>query len=163
VTFTTSEDFDRGTLFNVNTTAVQDELWLNPADEIETFPFIWISNSADGTISRFDTRTGVEVGRYRTGPNSSTNPSRVSVTPDGDAWVANRNDNATIWGNAVKILGDGFVDRNGNGVVDTCIDLNGDGYITGSEILPWDANGDGHPDDERIALVLHAGRDRANP
>ncbi len=54
-------------------------------------------------------------------------------------------------------------DRNGNGVMDTCQDLNGDGYITENEILPWDANRDGQPDDERIAMVVHAGRDRNNP
>ncbi|MCY2987768.1 MAG: putative Ig domain-containing protein [Planctomycetota bacterium] len=160
--FTTTEDFQFGTFFNVNTD-FPDELQLNAAGEIQTFPFIWIANSGEGTVSRFDTRTGQEIGRYRTGATSATDPSRICVTPDGDAWVANRGDNATIWGNAVKILNTGFIDRNGNGVVDTCQDLNGDGYITGDEVLPWDANGDGQPDDERIALVVHAGRNPTNP
>ncbi len=160
--YTTSEDFLTGRLFNVNATEVPDELRLNPAGEIQTYPFIWIANSGEGTLSRFDTRTGVEIGRYRTGADAAVDPSRICVTPDGDAWVANRGDDATLWGNAVKVLREGFVDRNGNGVVDTCQDLDGDGYITGSEILPWDANGDGQPDDERIAMVIHAGRSRTN-
>jgi hypothetical protein len=54
VTFTTTDDFLSGTLFNVNVTDFPDELRLNPPDEIQTFPFIWISNSAEGTVSRFD-------------------------------------------------------------------------------------------------------------
>ena len=163
VVFATSDDFLAGELFNVNVTEVPDELRLDPPGEVDTFPFIWIANSGEGTISRFDTRTGREVGRYATGPAFNTDPSRIVVTPDGDAWVANRGDNSTIWGNAVKILRESFVDRNGNGLLDTCQDLNDDGYITGGEILPWDTNGDGQPDDERIALVVHAGRDRNNP
>ncbi|WP_337175299.1 putative Ig domain-containing protein [Paludisphaera sp.] len=152
VTFTTSEDFLLGDLFNLDAVEVQGQIQLLPGGETVTYPFIWVSNSAEGTVSRFDTRTGQEVGRYRTG-GTGNDPSRVAVTGSGDAWVANRGGAGTV----VKILLDGFIDRNGNGVVDTSRDLDGDGRITGQEILPWDANGDGQPDDERIAMVLTIG------
>ncbi|MCA9257928.1 MAG: cadherin-like domain-containing protein, partial [Planctomycetales bacterium] len=94
----------------------------------------------------------------------------------GDVWVANRGaagsdlypstapvqtPNAPT-GNVIKILHTGFIDRNGNGVMDTSKDLNNDGQIDATEIMPWDANNDGQPDDERIALVIHAGRDNAD-
>jgi RHS repeat-associated protein len=152
VNFTTSEDFLLGTSFNIDATTMQDELQLVPPGEAQTYPFIWISNSAESTVSRLDTQTGKEIGRYRTG-GAGGDPSRIAVTGRGDAWVANRGGTGTV----IKVLFDRFVDRNGNGVVDTCQDLNGDGRITGSEVLPWDANGDGSPDDERIALVVTVG------
>ncbi|MGE3821392.1 MAG: DUF4114 domain-containing protein, partial [Isosphaeraceae bacterium] len=152
VTFTTSEDFLQGTLFNTDATTNQDQIGLLPPGQTQTFPFIWVSNSGEGTVSRFDTRTGQEIGRYRTGPGNY-DPSRIAVTGEGDAWVANRGGPGTV----VKVLLNDFIDRNGNGVVDTCVDLNGDGRITGSEVLAWDANGDGQPDDERISFVVTVG------
>jgi hypothetical protein len=168
VTFTTSEDFLHGTLFNLNVTEVPDELRLNPAGEIQTFPYIWIANSGEGTVSKFDTRTGEELGRYRTGPDSAAtllSPSRTAVTGEGDVWVANRAmvSNSYRQGSVVKILNSGFIDRNGNGAMDTSQDLNNDGRITGAELLPWDADGDGQPDDERIAMVINVGRHRTAP
>jgi streptogramin lyase len=161
VTFTTTADFNVGMLFNVNATDAPDELRIDPPP-LETYPFIWVSNSGEGTVSRFDTRTGRELGRYCTGPSGAAHsPSRTAVDGDGNAWIANRA--FGIQGTVIKVLRTGFIDRNGNGLIDTSRDLNNDGQITGSELLPWDANGDGQPDDERIALVVNAGRDRTNP
>jgi DNA-binding beta-propeller fold protein YncE len=53
------------------------------------FSYIWIANSAQGTVTKIDTREGVELARYRT---SSTpgNPSRTSVNLYGDVAVMNR-------------------------------------------------------------------------
>ncbi|WP_182864853.1 putative Ig domain-containing protein [Rhodopirellula sp. JC639] len=161
--YTTADDFQAGELFNLHADQAAGSIQLNASGGIEILPIIWISNSGDGTVSKFNTETGEELGRYRTGANSATNPSRIAVTGDGAAWVANRGDNTSIPYNAVKILHDGFIDRNGNGVVDTSFDANGDGRISGDEMLPWDANGDGQPDDERIAMTIHAGRNRSNP
>nr|WP_161501616.1 putative Ig domain-containing protein [Rhodopirellula sp. SM50] len=161
--YTTADDFQAGELFNLQADQDAGSIQLNASGGIEILPIIWISNSGDGTVSKFNTETGEELGRYRTGANSATNPSRIAVTGDGAAWVANRGDNTSIPYNAVKILHDGFIDRNGNGVVDTSFDANGDGRISGDEMLPWDANGDGQPDDERIAMTIHAGRNRSNP
>jgi hypothetical protein len=53
---------------------------------LSTFPFAWIANSGEGTVSKIDTQTGVEVARYRTGPNGAADsPSRTAVDADGDA------------------------------------------------------------------------------
>lgn len=175
-TFTTSEDFLAGTLFNTNATDVPDELRLNQASETDFQPFIWIANSGEGTVSKFDTRSGAELGRYQTGPTRNDldaslregwrNPSRTTVTPEGDVWVANRANrtpNQFSQPSIVKVLNQGFIDRNGNGVVDTAQDLNGDGdFADLGEVLPWDVNGDGQPDDERIAHYVPVGRSPTN-
>ena len=52
--------------------------------------YIWIANSAQGTISKIDTQTIVEEGRYAAKP-SGGDPSRTSVNLDGNVAVANRN------------------------------------------------------------------------
>jgi streptogramin lyase len=84
-----------------------------------TFPFIWVANSGEDTISKIDVRTGVELGVYRTrsdgGP--SGNPSRTTVDQDGNVWVGNRNSN-TVVKVGLKEYGQ-CVDRNGNGVIDS--------------------------------------------
>lgn len=97
-----------------------------------TFPYIWIANSGEGTISKLATRdhyrkspqtgeqelvkTGQELGRYRTGPGNG-NPSRTTVDQDGNVWVGNR-DNNTITKVGLFEFGN-CIDRNGNGKIDT--------------------------------------------
>ena len=44
------------------------------------FSYIWIANSVEGTISKIDTQTLVEEGRYIVRPDSNGNPSRTSLT-----------------------------------------------------------------------------------
>jgi hypothetical protein len=61
------------------------------------FSFIWVSNSMQGTTSKIDTQTLVEVGRYITRPDGIGDPSRTSVNLNGDVAVANRS------GGVVKI------------------------------------------------------------
>lgn len=53
------------------------------------FSYIWIGNSPDGTVSKIDTETGLELGRYRASSGSNS-PSRTSVNQYGDVAVANR-------------------------------------------------------------------------
>jgi hypothetical protein len=102
--------------------------------EVE-FSYIWIANSAEGTVSKVDTRTLEEKGRYLTSPNGLGLPSRTSVGADGNVAVANR-------GGATNALGgDGggvtkiyaseqdCPDTNGNGMVDTSTGAN--------DVLPW--------------------------
>ena len=92
--------------------------------------FIWIANSAEGTVSRFNTETFEEEGRYVTGPKgggnrSGNDPSRTSVNSLGDVYVCNRTGNAA---SRVSIL------------KEFCPDTNGDGQITTStdgNPLPW--------------------------
>lgn len=55
------------------------------------FSHIWVADTMQGTVSKIDTRTLVEQGRYRTGPDDGRRPSRTSVSVDGNAMVvANR-------------------------------------------------------------------------
>ena len=58
-------------------------------DEVE-FSYIWVANSAEGTVSKIDTATLTEVGRYIVRPDSAGNPSRTSVNLSGDVAIANR-------------------------------------------------------------------------
>jgi hypothetical protein len=60
------------------------------------FSYIWISNSNEGTISKINTQTLVEEGRYRVRPDSAGNPSRTSVNLNGDVVVANRSGGVTM-------------------------------------------------------------------
>ncbi|NLH73864.1 MAG: hypothetical protein GX456_12490 [Verrucomicrobia bacterium] len=130
--YASGEDFAMGTM--IGTTAGDGMLTLQ--DRSVTRPFIWVPNSNEGTVSKVDTRTGNELGRYRVCPVGVTgNPSRTTIDQYGNCWVANRQS-----GTAVKIglieAGE-YIDRNGNGQADTSRDIDGDGNITGSEILPW--------------------------
>jgi streptogramin lyase len=132
-TYTLNADFDEGTLVGLEHNTVTDQLQLSK--ESTTFPFIWVPNSDEGTVSKYDTVTGKEVARYWTGPNSGGNPSRTTVDIEGSVWFGNRNT-----GTVVKIVspdGGKWVDKNGNGVCDTCQDVNSDGIIESNEVLPW--------------------------
>jgi hypothetical protein len=97
--------------------------------------FIWIANSAQGTVSKIDTRTMTELGRYLTSPNGTGLPSRTSVGTDGSVAVANRG-NATgqlggDGGGVARIFSDVTMcaDKNGNGMVDTSTGAN--------DVKPW--------------------------
>lgn len=133
-TYTTNADFDLGQLAGLEHDTVANQLQPNTLST--TLPFIWVPNSNQGTVSKVDTITGRELGRYRTCPSTLySNPSRTTVDLYGNCWVANRR-----IGTAVKIglLENGqYMDRNNNGKADTSQDLNGDGDITGAELLPW--------------------------
>lgn len=78
--------------------------------------YIWIANSTENTISKVDTRTMVEEGRYYTRPDSGGSPSRTSVSIDGrGVAVANRLGGVTKF----HALHEDCVDTNANGVIDT--------------------------------------------
>ena len=62
--------------------------------EVE-FSYIWIANTHQGTVSKIDTRTMVEEGRYLTGPGFNMQPSRTSVNLEGDVAVLNRTGGVT--------------------------------------------------------------------
>lgn len=59
------------------------------------FSYIWIGNSPQGTVSKIDTETGVELGRYRS-TSGLNSPSRTSVNQYGDVAVGNRGDAGSI-------------------------------------------------------------------
>ncbi|MCA9652595.1 MAG: hypothetical protein KC501_21945 [Myxococcales bacterium] len=88
--------------------------------------YIWVANSAEGTVSKINTSTMVEEGRYLTRPDGNGDPSRTSVNLAGDVAVANR------FGGLVKFRAD----------TSTCVESNGmPGIQTSSgagDVLPWD-------------------------
>jgi hypothetical protein len=59
------------------------------------FSYIWVANSLEGTISKIDTVTLLEEGRYKTRADSVGSPSRTSVNLSGDVAVANRSGGIT--------------------------------------------------------------------
>ncbi|MBI5679399.1 MAG: DUF11 domain-containing protein [Methanobacterium sp.] len=141
--YTTDDDFKKGNLTGLNVS--DNQLQLSNNSSSSNYPFIWVPNSNEGTVSKVNTITGLEIARYRTGPYTYANPSRTTVDLEGSCWVGNRN-----IGSAVKIglfENGGYLDRNNNGIIETSRDLNGDGVImntkdpvTGAdiiEILPW--------------------------
>ncbi|MFO7567089.1 MAG: hypothetical protein R6X02_30875 [Enhygromyxa sp.] len=66
----------------------------NGGDDFE-FSFLWAANSTQGTISKIDTKTVTEVGRYIVRPDSNGSPSRTSVSLSGHVAVANRSGGVT--------------------------------------------------------------------
>lgn len=111
---TASGSYNNGGVMSVGLDLRNDRIQLS--SRRTTFPFIWLSNSGDGTISKLNTETGVELGRYYTGPGYG-NPSRLAVDLNGDVWVANRGNN-TLTKIGLKEAGN-CVDRDGDGTINT--------------------------------------------
>jgi len=89
------------------------------------FSYIWIANSQQNTISKIDTQTLVEKGRYWVRPDSGGSPSRTSVNLSGDVVTASRN------GGFTKFYAQ----------IEDCVESNGVPGIqtsTDSNMLPWD-------------------------
>lgn len=86
--------------------------------ESKTLPYLWAANHAQHSVSKFNTDTEEEEGRFWVGHN----PSRTAVDLDGNAWIGGRDD-----GRLTKILWDSTTcpDRNGNGVIDTSSNVGG--------------------------------------
>jgi hypothetical protein len=62
------------------------------------FTYIWIANSPQGTVSKIDTQTMQEVGRYQVRPQGGGEPSRTSVNLHGDMVIGSRLGGVTkIW------------------------------------------------------------------
>ncbi len=98
-----------------------------PDDQATTFDFIWIANTSQGTVSKINTMTGVEEGRYFTGPNGgSAEPSRTSVNQYGDVAVSNRTIGSTA---KIAALKSKCIDKNNNGTIETSTGPN--------DIKPW--------------------------
>jgi hypothetical protein len=63
----------------------------------EMHSYIWVANSGEGTVSKIDTQSMEEEGRYLAREDAAGSPSRTSVSLTGDVAVANR------WGGITKI------------------------------------------------------------
>ncbi len=88
--------------------------------------YIWVANAGEHTVSKINTETLQEEGRYLTREDGDGDPSRTSVNLAGDVVVANR------YGGVTKFWADEA----------SCEDRNGDGTIQTSsgadDVLPWD-------------------------
>lgn len=91
------------------------------------FSYIWVANSPESTVSKIDTQTVEEVGRFVTKPDLNGNPSRTSVSISGrKVAVANRHGGViAIWANEA----DCDPDQNGAPGLQTSTD---------AVALPWD-------------------------
>lgn len=167
--YTLDADFQQGILFNVNLDT-PDQLGVSTAQA--TFPFLYIANAGDDTVSKINSDTNLEVARYRTffsntSPHGNSGftgpaPSRTAVDSDGNCYVANRGFGSQHPGHdeytqVIKILASGGIDRDGNGSIETStgpadlkdvIDDGANGGIAGDGILQI-----GEFRDERIAWV----------
>ncbi|MFO0561372.1 MAG: MopE-related protein [Polyangiales bacterium] len=93
--------------------------------------YLWVPNTAESTVSKWDANMRREIARYRVGlaageclgrccwDNGCNMTSRTVVDGFGNAWIANRG--FAMQGTVSKIAADtaDCVDRNGNGMIDT--------------------------------------------
>ena len=124
---TEAAEADTGFIFDVN--SGNNDIPVGDCDcgEASEFGFIWIANSPESTVTKIDTETVTETGRYLTRSDADGNPSRTSVSISGRAVaVANRHGGVIkIWANASD-----------------CIESNGMPGLQTSDgagtVLPWD-------------------------
>lgn len=86
---------------------------------------LWVTNHSEGTISKIDTATATEVGRYLAREDGFGSPMTASVAMSGNVAVVNSYSGVT------KIYAD----------ASSCIESNGDAGIqtsTSSTFLPWE-------------------------
>ncbi len=97
----------------------------------EVFSYIWIANSGQNTVSKINTKTGVEEGRYNVEGGS---PSRTSVNLQGDVAVSSRDP-----GGVTKIAArsENCIDNNQNGVIDTSTGPNDVKPLGEDECVLW--------------------------
>jgi len=86
---------DDATIFSMK---VEMEL-TDPDSEIGT-PYIWVPNSNSDTLAQIRTNNGTLVELFKKNDSASCggtanfdNPSRITVMPGGDVWLANRDNN----------------------------------------------------------------------
>ena len=129
---------------------VDENGWLVIDDSTYILRYLYVSNSMDGTVSKIDTFTQTEVGRYAVGLGAGSDPSRTSVDLEGNVFVGNRAD-----GTVTKIAGklESCVDRNSNGTIETS--------TGGDNVLSRDGNG--KSTDECVLWTRQFSADDLNP
>ena len=111
-----------------STTGAKLDMGPQPCDPDQTpstFDYIWIANSSEGTVSKINTKSGIEEARYRTAAGPA-NPSRTSVNQYGDVAVSNRDPGSITKISALKVRCN---DNNNNGQIDTSTGPN--------DVKPW--------------------------
>jgi hypothetical protein len=108
----------------------QDGALVIQRDNAESAELIWIANTREGTVSKVDTQTYTELGRYEVYVDwnirmDENGPSRTSVDSEGDVYAGAR------FGTSVTKV---------SAKADACPDTNADGQVTTStgpgNILP---------------------------
>lgn len=88
----------------------------------EEFSYLWIANTDQGSVSKIDTNTMVELSRYYSDPvqSGAASPSRTSVSLDGRFMVVSNRDVGSI----TKIAANesDCLDKNNDGVIQTSKD-----------------------------------------
>jgi len=84
--------------------------------EEDAFSYIWIANSTQGTISKIETVSTIEQGRYAVTNDPTQQPSRTSVNQYGDVAAGHR-----FAARVTKVAAqpENCVDTNQNGMIDT--------------------------------------------
>ncbi len=142
-TYTTTTDFSGGNLVSMNTDTPDQ---LSNKHVLTSFDAVWIANSSKGTVIKIDPETARVIGEYNAKPvdAAAPYPSRIAVDSKGNAWVANMSHNSII---KIGLPENGFwVDRNGNGQIDTSSAL--------GDIKNWNADDIDSADDEAILLYV---------
>ncbi|MBK7829458.1 lyase [Nannocystis sp.] len=96
----------------------------------EQFSFLWIANTDQGSVSKINTNTMVEMARYYTDPvqSGAASPSRTSVSLDGRFVVVSNRDTGSITKIAANEVD--CVDKNNDDVIQTSKDK--------AQLLPFD-------------------------
>ena len=109
-----------------------------------SFSYIWIANSTEGTVSKIDTASTIEEGRYLVTNDLAQQPSRTSVNQYGDMAVGHRFSPRVT---KVAARPENCIDKNNNGVIDTSSGANDvrpyleDECVLWTIDLPAEANG----------------------
>jgi hypothetical protein len=121
---------------NVNTDD-DGNLFLDLTVSVIDVPYIWVANATDNTVSKLNSKTGVETSRHDVG--SGCNPSRTAVNATGAVWV-NCRDQGPTGTRAIHIAPEEgqCIDRDNDGKIKTSTvtyDQNGNKTVT---VIPWE-------------------------
>lgn len=120
-----NDDDDEGSELKFDLAPIPDGEDCSEGFEMD-FSYIWIANSTQGTISKIDTVSTIEEGRYTVTPDAANQPSRTSVNQYGDVAAGHR-----FSARVTKVAA----------LPERCVDLDNDGIIQTSsganDILPY--------------------------
>ncbi|MGQ9456407.1 MAG: Vgb family protein [Armatimonadota bacterium] len=145
--FVTRQDFASGS--HERTGFIPELGGLALPDLIDLVPIVWVPSPNVNIVLKLDGRTGRQLGAYRMGPpRSEWRPCAVAADPAGNVYVACSSPGRL--GKIVQIRPVPIGDVNGDGMVKTSRDADGNGSISLNEILDWGS-------DDCIGKVIDVG------